>query len=161
MFKTLKEILTEFLVWTYNLLDHNHMRWGCQYERANFWGTNTSKAEENKLALYVHCCAHNLNLVLSDGCSHCAQTINLFGNIQKLYKYVTLSQPRLNEFKKAQKLKELNMSPKKFSTQSKPNSLVLQIQSHESCKRDVSRLFYSFILQILRRLKKSLSLSSG
>ena len=36
-------------------------------------------------ALYIHCCAHNLNLVLADSCKNCVAAVTFFGTIQKIY----------------------------------------------------------------------------
>ena len=48
-------------------------------------GLQTRVKEENNLAIYVHCCAHNLNLVLCDACTECVEAVTFFGTIQKLY----------------------------------------------------------------------------
>ncbi|XP_072047174.1 zinc finger MYM-type protein 1-like [Amphiura filiformis] len=78
-------------------------------------GLQTRVKEENDLALYVHCCAHNLNLVLCDACSECTEAITFFGTIQKIYNFFTKSQPRHNALEAAQK--ELSLPAKKLHKQ--------------------------------------------
>ena len=39
--------------------------------------------DENPLALYVHCAAHVLNLVLTDACCSCLEAKNFFGLVEK------------------------------------------------------------------------------
>ena len=78
-------------------------------------GLQTRVKEENKLAIYVHCCAHNLNLVLCDACSECNEAVTFFGTVQKIYNYFTQSQPRHNVLEDA--LKELNLPQKKLQKQ--------------------------------------------
>ena len=70
-------------------------------------GLQTRVKEVNSSALYVHCCAHNLNLVLAHSCDDCIEAVTFFGTIQKLYTFITSSHPRLVIFEDAQK--ELNM----------------------------------------------------
>lgn len=52
-------------------------------------------------ALYVHCSAHNLNLILSDAAEECVEVKAFFGVIQEVYNYLGSSAPRwavLNAF---------------------------------------------------------------
>lgn len=58
--------------------------------------------DENPLALYVHCAAHVLNLVLTDACCSCLEAKNFFGLVQKTYVFFTGSHPRLVILTKAQ-----------------------------------------------------------
>ena len=53
--------------------------------------------------VYVHCYAHNLNLVLSDSAGASIQVIKLFDNLEKLY----------NLFRKSQKIHDLSESIQK------------------------------------------------
>ena len=52
-------------------------------------GLQTWVKEVNDLAYYVHCCAHKLNLVLAATCSHMTEVVSFFGNIEKLYTFIT------------------------------------------------------------------------
>src|SRR6185436_11040286 len=45
-------------------------------------------------AIYVHCCAHNLNLVLSDAAEISVEVKTFFGVIQEIYNYLGSSAPR-------------------------------------------------------------------
>ena len=45
-------------------------------------------------ALYVHCCAHNLNLILVDAATSCTTGKLFFGTLEALYCFLTLSLPR-------------------------------------------------------------------
>ena len=47
-------------------------------------------------ALYVHCCAHNLNLVLIDSVHSCTKAVNFFGTLETLYSFISGSLPRLH-----------------------------------------------------------------
>ena len=73
-------------------------------------GLQSRVKEENDLAYYVHCCAHKLNLVLAATCSHVIEVISFFGNIEKLYTFITGSHPRFVIFEKAQN--ELGLTKK-------------------------------------------------
>ena len=78
-------------------------------------GLQTRVKQENDLALYVHCCAHNLNLVISDACHGCTDAVTFFGTIQKLYNFFTSSQPQHNVLENA--LKELGIPVKRLQKQ--------------------------------------------
>ena len=73
-------------------------------------GLQARVKEKNDLAYYVHCCAHKLNLILSSTCSSITEVVTFFGNIEKLYTFLTSSQPRYTTFEKTQK--ELGLSKK-------------------------------------------------
>lgn len=45
-------------------------------------------------ALYVHCCAHNLNLILLDAATSCKSGKLFFGTLETLYCFLTSSLPR-------------------------------------------------------------------
>ena len=50
-----------------------------------------------EIALYLHCCAHILNLILCDIAMETSNEAKLFfGSIQKIYKFITESLPRLD-----------------------------------------------------------------
>ena len=58
-------------------------------------------------ALYVHCCAHILNLVLCDIATNTSNEAKLFfGTLQKIYKFMTESLPRLNILHKNIRVRE-------------------------------------------------------
>ena len=45
-------------------------------------------------ALYVHCSAHNLNLVLCDAAESCTEVKSFFGVVQETYNHLGGSAPR-------------------------------------------------------------------
>ena len=45
--------------------------------------------------MFVHCCAHNLNLCLIDSADCCVNSKLFFGTLETLYTFVTSSLPRL------------------------------------------------------------------
>ena len=87
---------------------------GAANMRGHVSGLQTRVKRVNKHALFVHCCAHNLNLVLSDACSDCTEATTFFGCIQKLHNFFTSSQPRLLYLENA--LKDLNLKDRKLQS---------------------------------------------
>ncbi|XP_025197467.1 uncharacterized protein LOC112596191 [Melanaphis sacchari] len=67
-----------------------------------FSGLQSRVKELNPLAMYIHCCAHNLNLVLIDSIRSSVVAISFFGTLETLYKFLTVSLPRLHILKKEQ-----------------------------------------------------------
>jgi hypothetical protein len=53
-------------------------------------------------ALFTHCCAHNLNLILIDAVSSNVQTQLFFGTLESLYTFFSSSLPRLSILKEEQ-----------------------------------------------------------
>ena len=74
---------------------------GCANMAGNRNGVQQKIIEENPLALFVHCCAHNLNLGLIDSCTACVEAVTFFGTLEKIYSFFTPSMVRLNSFEKA------------------------------------------------------------
>ena len=62
---------------------------------------------ENDKAIYVHCHAHILNLVLVDTCSKNTTARDFFGTVQSLYEFFSASSKRHTIFMKAQE--EINI----------------------------------------------------
>jgi hypothetical protein len=58
-------------------------------------------------ALYIHCCAHNLNLVLIDSVQSCTRAISFFGTLETLYTFLSGSLPRLHLLQEEQE-KQMN-----------------------------------------------------
>ena len=89
-------------------------------------GTNTMSGELSGLqtrvrevapnALYTHCCAHNLNLVLIDAVSSNNQSKLFFGTLESIYVFLTGSLPRLSILKEEQdKLEPFTKELKRLS----------------------------------------------
>lgn len=82
---------------------------GQAYDGANtmsgrFSGLQSKIKELSPLALYIHCCAHNLNLVLIDSIRSSLDAVTFFGTLETLYSFITSSLPRLKLFQKEQEL---------------------------------------------------------
>ena len=67
-----------------------------------YTGLQSRLIAENNTALYVHCHAHVLNLILVDTCSKNATARDLFGTVQSLYDFFSASSKRHTVFMKAQ-----------------------------------------------------------
>ena len=72
-----------------------------------YTGLQSRLIAENNTALYVHCHAHVLNLILVDTCSKNATARDFFGTVQSLYDFFSASSKRHTVFMKAQV--EINM----------------------------------------------------
>ncbi|XP_051793678.1 zinc finger MYM-type protein 1-like [Acanthochromis polyacanthus] len=68
-------------------------------------------------ALYVHCCAHNLNLILLDSATSCTTGKLFFGTLEQLYCFLTLSLPRYRILTKQQDkmIQDTALTLKRFS----------------------------------------------
>lgn len=67
-------------------------------------------------AIYVHCCAHKLNLALVDSVNSCVAVKLFFGTLEKIYVFITESFPRLKCFQDIQGNHGKTLSLKKLST---------------------------------------------
>ena len=56
---------------------------GCANMAGERSGVQERIASQNKLAIFVHCCAHNLNLALVDSCKASTQAVTFFGTLEK------------------------------------------------------------------------------
>nr|XP_014349177.1 PREDICTED: zinc finger MYM-type protein 1-like [Latimeria chalumnae] len=68
----------------------------------NISGLQSRVKEVSPTALFVHCCAHNLNLVLMDAASYCTNAQLFFGTIESLYTFLTSSLSCLRILKEEQ-----------------------------------------------------------
>ena len=109
----------------YRIITSNLEKWGlsldnCRvqsYDGASNMAGETSGVQErvlqrNPLALFVHCCAHNLNLALVDCCTECTEVVSFFGILQTIYTFFTPSLVRLDIAEK--KCEELNLGKISF-----------------------------------------------
>uniref|UniRef100_H2ZXC9 DUF4371 domain-containing protein n=1 Tax=Latimeria chalumnae TaxID=7897 RepID=H2ZXC9_LATCH len=93
----------------------------------NISGLQSYVKEVSPRALFVHCCAHNLNLVLMDAASCCANAQLFFGTIESLYTFFTSSLPRLRILKdKPEKLDTAIQVLKKWASQKRAVDAVVQ-----------------------------------
>lgn len=75
---------------------------GASTMSGRFSGLQSKVKELNPLALYIHCCAHNLNLVLIDSIKSSVDAFSFFGTLETLYTFLTSSLPRLHILKEEQ-----------------------------------------------------------
>lgn len=77
------------------------LRRGCEYE-GNISGLQTRVTEVYPYALYVHCVAHRLNLVVQDALTEIIRIRDFVGTIKDMIKFVRNSPYRLSIFKDMQ-----------------------------------------------------------
>lgn len=75
---------------------------GASTMSGRFSGLQSKVKQLNPLALYIHCCAHNLNLVLIDSIRSSVEAVSFFGTLETLYTFLTGSLPRLHILKEEQ-----------------------------------------------------------
>ncbi|KAL4090727.1 hypothetical protein QTP88_025508 [Uroleucon formosanum] len=75
---------------------------GASTMSGRFSGLQSKVKELNPLAMYIHCCAHNLNLVLIDSIRSSVVAVSFFGTLETLYTFLTGSLPRLHILKEEQ-----------------------------------------------------------
>lgn len=75
---------------------------GASTMSGQFSGLQSRVKKLNPLAMYVHCCAHNLNLVLIDSIISPVVAISFFGTWETLYTFLTGSLPRIHILKEEQ-----------------------------------------------------------
>ncbi|KAL4112674.1 hypothetical protein QTP88_016421 [Uroleucon formosanum] len=93
---------------------------GQAYDGANtmsgrFSGLQSKIKDVSPLALYIHCCAHNLNLVLIDSIRSSINAVSFFGILEALYTFITNSLPRLKIFEEQKKIDGLVLTLKQLS----------------------------------------------
>ena len=98
-------------------------------------------------AIFTHCCAHNLNLILMDAVTSNIQTQLFFGTLECLYTFFTGSLPRLSILKEEQckniesfsltlkRLCDTRWATRKSAVDSVLPALVLALQRHEQRQR--------------------------
>lgn len=78
-------------------------------------------------AFYVHCCAHNLNLILMDAaCCLCSAKL-FFGTLETLYCFLTLSLPRFKILEEEQDNMQLeSLSDTRWASRKQATEAVIQ-----------------------------------
>lgn len=111
--KTLFELLKNFL--DSQTLKINKIRGQCydgaQNMSGKITGLQTRVKEVEPRAIYVHCSAHCLSLVVQDSIEGIATVKNLIGVLKEMIKFVHDSPKRFNEFKTLQEKDQDNDSP--------------------------------------------------
>lgn len=77
-----------------------------------FSGLQSKIKDRSPLTLYIHCCAHNLNLVLIDSIRSSINAVSFFGILEALYTFITNSLPRLKIFEEQKKIDGLVLTLK-------------------------------------------------
>ncbi|CAI6347556.1 unnamed protein product [Macrosiphum euphorbiae] len=62
--------------------------------RGQYNGIQSLIIQENPQAIFVWCCSHRLNLVVSDCTSTCTNAMDLYGNLERLYDFISCSKIR-------------------------------------------------------------------
>ena len=79
-------------------------------------GVQVRMREKYEKAVYVHCWAHRLNLVLVDACSHTPHVLDFFSTLQSLYAFFSGSTLRHSKY--LDKQKELHPDDRTHKLQS-------------------------------------------
>lgn len=91
-----EELITDILL-KFNI-DINKCR-GQGYDGASvmsgiYSGVQKRLKDKVPTASYIHCCAHNLNLVISDAAKISQKVVSFFENIQAVFNFFSVSAPR-------------------------------------------------------------------
>ena len=111
--ETLFEIIKDVFI-RFNL-KFTHLRGQC-YDGAsnmsgNVTGLKTRILEIEPRALYVHCSAHTLNLVVQDALEGLNSTRNFIGIVKEMINFIRHSPKRLAQFKDLQSAESVNLTP--------------------------------------------------
>lgn len=80
------------LNWTENLIGQSYD--GASNMRGQYNGLQKYIRDENPQATYIWCCSHRVNLVVVVAVSEALNAVNLFGNIERLYDFISSSKFR-------------------------------------------------------------------
>lgn len=76
---------------------------GASNMRGQYNGLQAIIKKENSQATYVWCCAHRLNLVITDTVCCNLNAMDLFGNVEKIFDFICSSKKRVALFEEKQK----------------------------------------------------------
>lgn len=120
---------------------------GASTMSGRYSGLQSKVKELSPLSLYIHCCAHNLNLVLIDSIKSSIDAVSFFGTLESLYTFLTSSLPRLHILEEEQKkqVEGIVLTLKKLSE--------TRWASH---KRAVDAVYFSLpaIVKTLKKISK-------
>lgn len=89
------------LDWKNNLVGQSYD--GAANMRGSYSGLQARILDENPKALFVWCHAHRLNLVVLSAVRSCKEAVDLFGNMEKLYCFITCSKKISDIYRNKQK----------------------------------------------------------
>lgn len=102
----------------------NNLKWktmlvGQSYDGANnmrgqYQGLQSFIKEVNPAAMYTWCYAHRLNLIVVQVTSSSPDSVNLFGNIEELYNFISSSKKRVAYYENMQKEKHPTVRVKRL-----------------------------------------------
>ncbi|XP_027841096.2 zinc finger MYM-type protein 1-like [Aphis gossypii] len=94
-------------------MEYNHLDWksylvGQSYDGAasmqgKYNGLQTKIKEVNPQAIFVWCDAHRLDLIITSAVGSCAKAVDLFGNMEKLFTFISCSKKRISMYREKQK----------------------------------------------------------
>ncbi|KAF0729374.1 zinc finger MYM-type protein 1-like [Aphis craccivora] len=91
------------LDWTNNLVGQSYD--GASNMRGRYNGSQQLIRNENPQAIFIWCFSHYLNLIVADAVSVCSNAMDLFGNLERLYDFVSSSKFRVDVYEEQQKKK--------------------------------------------------------
>ena len=77
------------LDWTNNLVNQSYD--GASIMNGQYNGLLQLICNENPHAIFIWCFSHRLNLIVADAVSVCSNAIYLFGNLERLYDFISIS----------------------------------------------------------------------
>lgn len=94
------------LDWKSNLVGQSYD--GAANMSGQYNGLQAKILEKNPQALFIWCSAHRLNLIVSQAVGSCSNAVDLFGNLEKIFTFITGSKARSALFRE----KQLELYPK-------------------------------------------------
>lgn len=102
LFEIFKEVChSNDLNWTKYLIGQSYD--GASNMRGHYNGVQKLIRNENPSATFIWCCSHRLNLVIVDAVSESLNAIDLFGNIERLYDFISSSKFRSAVYEQKQR----------------------------------------------------------
>lgn len=102
LFELFKSVMERCnLDWKKNLVGQAYD--GAANMRGSYSGLQARIIKLNPRALYVWCHAHRLNLVVLSAVGSCKEAVNLFGNLEKLYTFISCSKKRSDIYRQKQR----------------------------------------------------------
>lgn len=71
--------------------------------QSKYNGLQTKIKEVNSQAIFFWCHAHRLDLIITSAVGSCAKAVDLFGNMEKLFTFISCSKKRISMYREKQK----------------------------------------------------------